>query len=115
MWRPAGRCGYTLMEVMIVIIVIAILATIVGIVVFNAGNRARESAQKEHLRWLNWATLAYQADTGEFPATLDECVAPEGSGPFGYQGPYFPPPVPKDPITQQDYAYDPSTGRATAP
>lgn len=113
--RSGKRTGFTLIEMMIVILIIAILATIVGLAVRNAGSRTKDSTQKAHLQHLNWATLAYQNDTGDYPATLDDLVVPEGSGPPGYHGPYMLPPVPNDPWTDQDYDYDPDTGEVTAP
>lgn len=110
-----NRRGFTLIEMMIVVLVIAVLATLVGIAVRHAGDRAKESAQVSHLDHLNWAAMMYKNDTGQYPATLEDLVAAEGTGPTGYQGPYFTPPVPKDPFTNSDYVYDPSTGLVTAP
>lgn len=121
-----NRKGFTLIEMLIVIVVIAILALIVIPRLLGAGRRAKESALRGDLQQLRNAIQQFEADCGDFPATLDQLVADAGTPPSGnggqglaldstgYKGPYLRTPdggLPEDPFTSAaDWTYDGASG-----
>lgn len=121
-----NRKGFTLIEMLIVIVVIAILALIVIPRLLGAGRRAKESALRGDLQQLRNAIQQFEADCGDFPATLDQLVLdpstpPSGNGgqglaldSTGYKGPYLRTPdggLPKDPFTNAaDWTYTADQG-----
>lgn len=116
--------GFTLIEMLIVIVVIAILALIVIPRLLGAGRKAKEATLRGDLHQLRNAIQQFEADMGDYPASLDQLVAttaPTGQGgggldldPEGYQGPYLRTPdgeLPVDPFTgDNDWDYTPTTG-----
>jgi len=119
-----GNRGFTLIEMLIVIVVIAILALIVIPRLLGAGRKAKEAALKGDLHQLRNAVQQFEADLGDYPASLDQLVAttaPTGTGgsgidldSAGYQGPYLRTPdgnLPVDPFTTAaDWTYTATTG-----
>jgi general secretion pathway protein G len=128
MSRMANRKhkGFTLIEMLIVIVVIAILALIVIPRLLGAGRKAKEATLRGDLHQLRNAIQQFEADMGDYPATLDQLVvaktaAPSGQGgtgldldSAGYQGPYLRTAdggLPEDPFTSApDWTYDGTTG-----
>lgn len=120
-----GSRGFTLIEMLIVIVVIAILALIVIPRLLGAGRKAKEAALKGDLHMLRNAIQQFEADMGDYPATLDQLVAttaPTGTGgngldldPEGYQGPYLKTAdgnLPVDPFTgAADWDYTETDGQ----
>ena len=118
--------GFTLIEMLIVIVVIAILALIVIPRLLGAGRKAKEATLRGDLHQIRNAIQQFEADLGDYPASLDQLVAlkatpPSGAGGTGldldsngYQGPYLRTPdggLPIDPFTAlPDWAYDGPTG-----
>ena len=110
-----GRRGFTLIEVLIVSVYIAIVAAIVLPRVTGATRRARETNMRATLQEIRKAVGSFQAETGLFPAGLDDIVTttapPTGLDRDGnsvtilavdFRGPYLRAPgggVPKDVIT----------------
>jgi len=70
-----NRRGFTLLETMIVVMYIAILAGIVLPRLTGAGRQATEANLSATLRELRAAVACFQAETGLYPASLDDVVA----------------------------------------
>ena len=66
--------GFTLMELLLVMLLLALLASLAAPVVTGSIQRARESTLKEDLYALRKAIDDHYADTGAYPAELDELV-----------------------------------------
>jgi general secretion pathway protein G len=66
--------GFTLMELLLVMLLLALLASLAAPVVTGGIQRARESTLKEDLYTLRRAIDDYYADTGAYPAELEELV-----------------------------------------
>jgi len=62
------------MELLLVLLLVALLASLVTPVVTGGIQRARESTLKEDLYALRRAIDDYYADTGAYPAELEELV-----------------------------------------
>jgi type II secretion system protein G len=65
--RPAGDCGFTLIELMIVVAIIAILAGILIPNFVNARAQAQTSACESNLRAIATAMELYYADNQRYP------------------------------------------------
>jgi len=66
--------GFTLIELLLVLLLVALLASLVAPVVTGGIQRARESTLKTDLYALRKALDDYNADTGAYPAELEELV-----------------------------------------
>jgi general secretion pathway protein G len=66
--------GFTLIELLMVLLLVALLASLVAPVVTGGIQRARESTLKADLYALRKALDDYYADTGAYPAELEELV-----------------------------------------
>ncbi len=116
--------GFTLIEMLIVIVVIAILALIVIPRLLGAGRKAKEATLKGDLHQLRNAIQQFEADCGDYPASLDDLQTAPAAGSQGgsgidldvdgWQGPYLRTPdggLPKDPFTgAADWDYTASSG-----
>jgi general secretion pathway protein G len=69
------RRGFTLIELMVVLAIIATLLTIVTPRYFGHLDRAREAALRETLSVVRDSIDKFHADTGRYPAELDELVS----------------------------------------
>lgn len=69
------RRGFTLIELLVVMAIIATLLTIAAPRYFSHLDRAREAALRETLSVVRDAIDKFHADTGRYPAELDELVA----------------------------------------
>ena len=69
------RRGFTLIELLVVMAIIATLLTIASPRYFAHLDRAREAALRETLFVVRDAIDKFHADTGRYPAELDELVA----------------------------------------
>lgn len=67
--------GLTLIELLLALFVLSLLAGLVMPIVTGGIHRARESALKEDLYVMRKAIDDFHADTGAYPAELDELVA----------------------------------------
>ena len=68
------RRGFTLIELLVVMAIIATLLTIASPRYFAHLDRAREAALRETLFVVRDAIDKFHADTGRYPAELDELV-----------------------------------------
>lgn len=91
--------GFTLIELLVALTIIALLLSIAVPRFFGSLGRAEESVLKENLHALRDAIDKHLADTGRYPATLDELVTKK-----------YLRSVPSDPVTQS-----PSTWIVVAP
>ena len=73
--RPAGRSGFTLIEMLVVLAIVALLASIALPRYFGSLQAARETALRENLRVLRVSIDRFHADKGRYPGDLDELVA----------------------------------------
>ena len=65
---PAGRQGFTLIELMIVMVIMGILVTI-GVTAFTSSmKKGRDSTRKANLRAITNALEMYYNDNGRYPA-----------------------------------------------
>jgi general secretion pathway protein G len=71
--RGSGR-GFTLIELLVVMAIIALLLTLAAPRYFQSVQRSREAVLKEDLHLMRDAIDKYYADTGKYPATLDDLV-----------------------------------------
>lgn len=83
--------GFTLIELLVVMAIIALLLTIVSPRYFTSVDRAREAVLKQNLSILRDAIDKYHADTGRYPASLNQLVEDR-----------YIRAVPVDPITEED-------------
>lgn len=102
MGPPIGRCGFTLIEILVVVIVIGILATLVAPDVFRHLGTSKQTAARSQIELLGAALDAYRLDNGSYPSTEQGLTAlrreplmdPE---PRDWNGPYLRKEVPEDP------------------
>lgn len=66
--------GFTLIELLLALLLVALLASLVAPVVIGSVQRAKESTLKENLYVLRKAIDDYYADTGRYPAELEDLV-----------------------------------------
>jgi len=120
----ARRCGgYTLIEAFIVMLYMGIIATIVLPRITGAGRRAAETNLRATIREIRGAIASFQAETGVYPATLDDIVTnqPPAYGlneqglevpvyPQDFHGPYLIPSagrLPLDRVTgKREWSYE---------
>jgi general secretion pathway protein G len=67
--------AFTLVELLIVVVVIAVIAAIAYPKFGNASQVSFESAAKAEIKVLRNASTQFQADTGAWPASLDDLTA----------------------------------------
>jgi general secretion pathway protein G len=82
-----GR-GFTLIELLVVLAVMALLLSLAAPRYFQHVDRAREAVLQENLATLRDAIDQFRADTGQWPANLDNLVEKR-----------YLRAVPKDPVT----------------
>jgi general secretion pathway protein G len=87
-FRPRQK-AFTLIELLVALTIVALLLSIVVPRYFGTLNRAEENVLKENLHLMRDALDKHYADTGRYPASLDDLVAKKY-----LRG------VPADPITQ---------------
>jgi type II secretion system protein G len=66
--------GFTLIELMVTLAIIALLVAIVTPRYFPSVKRAEETVLRQNLALLRDAIDKHHADTGKYPASLDELV-----------------------------------------
>jgi general secretion pathway protein G len=99
--------GFTLVELLLVLLIVALLASLVAPVVTGSIHRAKESTLRQDLQAMRKAIDGYYADTGAYPAELDELVKKR-----------YLRRIPPDPITEKRdswvliYAEDTETGKS---
>lgn len=69
------RPGFTLIELLVALTIVALLLSIVVPRYFTSVTRAEESVLKENLALIRDALDKHFADTGKYPASLDDLVS----------------------------------------
>jgi len=103
--RLQGEGAFTLTELMVVFLVIGILIGIAMASYTLSVRRSSEVACRENLRIIREAISAYRMENGTWPASLED-LKPQYIDPnsrLKCPGPGM----------QQDYDYDPATGRVS--
>ena len=72
--RRRSGWGFTLIELLVVMAIIALLLTLAAPRYFQSVQRSREAVLKEDLHLMRDAIDKHYADTGKYPATLDDLV-----------------------------------------
>jgi general secretion pathway protein G len=73
--RQKGRRGFTLIELLVVMAIIALLLTLAAPRYFQSVQRSREAVLREDLHLMRDAIDKHYADTGKYPATLEDLVS----------------------------------------
>ncbi len=71
---PAGRQGFTVIELLIVIAIISILMSIVVVNFFRLQNDAKTAKARSDLRVVKVAVESYAAKHGEYPTVLTDIL-----------------------------------------
>ena len=88
--------GFTFIELLVVLAVLSLLAGLVASVSMSKIRSSKESALKEDLHVMRKAIDDYYADTGAYPAKLDDLVEK-----------HYLRSVPKDPFTESSDTWKP--------
>jgi len=96
-----GSAGFTLIELLIVIVILGLLYSLVAPAMFSKVDSTKVKSAEIQLEMLRTSMEAYRLDLGDYPSEL--IYLREKSGP-GWDGPYLPKSVPKDPWGN-DYFY----------
>ena len=116
MRRSRSLTGFTLIEILIVVIIIGILASLVVPRLAGRTEEARRQAARSDIEGgIALALDLYEADTGRYPASLDQLVR-KPQDVQNWRGPYLKKGLPKDPWgrpyiyhvpgTQNENSYD---------
>jgi type II secretion system protein G len=107
---PAGRQGFSLVELLVVISIIGILSTLVVANLNSARERARDAQRKSDLRNIQTALRLYYNDVGRYPAASSGRIsgcggACEWDAAWVNNGVTYMNVLPGDPLSTQDYNY----------
>lgn len=93
--------GFTLIELLIVIVILGLLYSLVAPAMFSKVDSTKVKTAQIQLEMLRTSMEAYRLDMGDYPNALSELRESSGAG---WDGPYLPKSVPKDPWGN-DYFY----------
>lgn len=96
-----GVRGFTLIELLIVIVILGLLYSLVAPAMFSKVDSTKVKTAQIQLEMLRTSMEAYRLDLGTYPETLEQLRVSSGEG---WDGPYLPKSVPKDPWGN-DYDY----------
>jgi general secretion pathway protein G len=95
-----GRAGVTLIEMLVVVAIIGMFVALVAPSMFKKADTARITQARAQIQNLMTALGSYKLDTGAFPTTEQGLAAlrlKPNEELNGWNGPYLPQDVPKDP------------------
>lgn len=93
--------GFTLIELLIVMVILGLLASLVAPTLFSKVSSSKIKTAQTQMKMLSTALDAYRLDMGSYPAELNQLLKSDESG---WDGPYMPKSIPKDPWGS-DYNY----------
>lgn len=93
--------GFTLIELLIVIVILGLLYSLVAPAMFSKVDSTKVKSAQIQLEMLRTSMEAYRLDMGDYPEKLSQLRDSSGAG---WDGPYLPKSVPKDPWGN-DYVY----------
>jgi general secretion pathway protein G len=104
--RNRSRAGVTLIEMLVVVAIIGMFVALVAPSMFKKADTARITAARSQIQNFMTALGSYKLDTGIFPTTEQGLAAlrVKPADINGWNGPYLPQEVPKDPWGH-DYVY----------
>lgn len=121
--RDRSHSRFSILELLIVVVALAVLAAILLPRLMDSSTRTKELDLRADLQMLRDAVDAFQADTGDYPATLADLaetdvtkVRVSGDAAVNtadWHGPYLQS-VPKDPVGGGAYRYVDSTGEVSS-
>jgi general secretion pathway protein G len=71
---PRRRCGFTLIELLIVMAIVGVLLMLAVPRYYDSVKRSEEAVLRQNLAMLRESLDKHFADTGRYPATLEELV-----------------------------------------
>ncbi|GAB6064586.1 type II secretion system major pseudopilin GspG [Deferrisoma palaeochoriense] len=86
--------GFTLIEILIVVAIIGLLASLVSPRLFSKLESSKVKTAKAQIEMLATACDTFRLDVGRYPRSLEEL---RHSTEPGWDGPYLPKEIPKDP------------------
>lgn len=95
--------GFTLIELLIVIVILGLLMSLVAPTMFSKVDSTKVKTAKAQMEMFRTALDTYYLDLNKYPNKLEDLR--ESNEP-GWDGPYLPRALPKDPWGN-DYVYDP--------
>jgi general secretion pathway protein G len=98
--KPTARAGVTLIEMLVVVAIIGMFVALVAPSMFKRADTARITQARAQMQNFMTALGSYKLDTGLFPTTEQGLVAlriKPVDNTNGWNGPYLPQDVPKDP------------------
>lgn len=96
--------GFTILELLVVMAIIGTLLSLAVPRYYNSVDKTREAVLRENLKTLRSTLDRYQADTGAYPATLQELVERR-----------YLRSIPEDPLTGSDATWQPIAEGAGKP
>lgn len=93
--------GFTLIELLIVIVILGLLYSLVAPAMFSKVDSTKVKTAELQLEMLRTSLEAFRLDLGDYPESLQGLRETTG---VGWDGPYLPKSVPKDPWGN-DYFY----------
>ncbi|HEY9101012.1 prepilin-type N-terminal cleavage/methylation domain-containing protein [Chitinimonas sp.] len=73
-YRTVAGKGFTLIELLVVLAIVSVLLTLAVPRYFHSLDKAKETVLEENLQTVRSAIDKFFADTGRYPASLDELV-----------------------------------------
>lgn len=95
------QSGFTLIELLIVIVILGLLYSLVAPAMFSKVDSTKVKTAELQLEMLRTSLEAFRLDMGDYPPSLEALREETGAG---WDGPYLPKSVPKDPWGN-DYFY----------
>ncbi len=86
--------GFTLIELLIVIVILGLLMSLVAPTMFSKVDSAKIKTARMQMQMIETSLETYRLDLGDYPRELSELMSSDNDG---WDGPYLPKKVPRDP------------------